>query len=211
MSDLFKKLNTLVKASVHDFLRRPDIGRRLSLDRAGSGKDHAAEIKTMRQRINEALDYEDELQQRAQVLQNEVDRLDTEADEAVTEGDHAQARHLIDQLQRCQHRLSMAESDLREHRTVTQELIRHVNTLEAAVADMEQEDQAEAGQIDEEALPLSTEKISNVLHEAREKIAAITETLIAGASPAAVPEEDDRPDDEAVDDDLAHRRQRLSK
>src|SRR5215213_8718878 len=135
MSDLFKKLNILVKSSLNDLIGDPGSTRRRPLTPAHLGKDIDREIAALRQRINEALDYEDGLKQRVQQLQDEVTRLDQQADGAVASGNDDNARYLVEQMQRAQQRLTMAEADLRDHRLVTQELITRVNTLDAAVAD----------------------------------------------------------------------------
>ena len=193
MSDLFKKLNTLVQANLNQLL-----ARRGRLQPAELGKDVDQEVKTLRQRINDAFDYEDKLGARVQQLSQEVARWDEQADAAVLREDDAAARHAIDMMQRAQQRLAMAESDLNEHRLVTEELVRRVNELEAVIAEARRSEPE-----DQTAAPEGT--LSDLLRDAREKITGI-------AQPSALEEEEeDERDDRAIDDDLSQRRRRLSK
>lgn len=217
MSDLFKKLNTLVKASLNDLLgeqgdaSRP---RRVSPEKLGSNIDR--EVVLLRQRVNEALAYEDELQARLQTVEDEVSRLDQAADDAVAAGDEAKARYLIDQMKRAQQRSAITEADLREHRAVTQELMQRVNMLDAAVADARhaEDTKEQAGTPSEQTSVQTGPVLSDVLRDAREKIAQMGDLIAArsdvqASSPSvetAPPEESD-----SIDDDLDNRRQRLSK
>jgi len=240
MTDLFKKLNTLMKAGLNDLLgddlavgaprRKPITPERL-------GKDVDREIVALRQRVNEAVDYEGKLRQQVETLESEVARWDRQADDAVAAGSDAAARHAIDQMQRAEQRLNMARADLREHQLVTQELIQRVNTLEAVVADARRQQQAEADEVppvESERSP--TKAIADVLSEARQTIASLGETIAAQERGGEVPREqssptETKPDAEAaeqpparirdlmppgpasneVEDDLERRRQRLSK
>jgi hypothetical protein len=133
MNDLLKKLNTLAKAKLNDLTPNlPSFERTPNLDR---------QVNDLRQRINEALDHEDQLQRNAQALRDEVGRLDTLADEAVANGRDADARYLLDQLKRAEQRLTIAESELRAHQRSAEELIQRVNMLEATLADAKAEAQ----------------------------------------------------------------------
>ncbi len=203
MSDLFKKLNTLVKAGINDFLGDDLRGSiRKALDPEKLGKNIDREIAALRQRINEAVEYEESLRARVQALQTEVARWDQQADEAVAAGNDSAARYAIEHMQRAEQRLNMAQSDLREHQLVTQELIQRVNTLEATVAD--------ARRSQAEPPPQTAERgLSDVLRDAREKIAQMGDLVTAKSQPEPVGEEP--VDDEVVEDDLARRRERLSK
>lgn len=178
MNDLLKKLNTLVNATINDltpslprFERTPDLDRR---------------VKELRERINAALEHEDELQAAAQALRAEVARLDALADEALAKGQDAEARHLMQQLQRAEQRLSFAESDLRMHQRSAEELIQNVNMLEAAVADKKHSDQTAAASNTaaspapaEEEEPLSpAEAYAKPPRDAAHQQAALTENAI---------------------------------
>lgn len=218
MSDFFKKLNTLVKASIHDLLG-DDSGaprRKPSIRDMPDERD----IGTLRQRINEALTYEDELAARVQALQAEIAQWDSQADEAVAAGREEAGRYAIQQMQLAQQRLAMAESDLREHQLVTQELILRVNELEAAVADARRAQETEAADPDAEVAQSRLERAvgeraSHVLRDMREKINEMGDLISARgevAESASVEQQvSDVVDEKAVEDDLARRRDRLSK
>jgi chromosome segregation ATPase len=203
MTDLFEKLNVLLRSGLRDLVGSEqfdlDVLRRaLTPERMGKNLD--AEVAALRERVNAALDYEDELKARVDTLTEETLRLDAQADEAVANRQHEQARAFVEQLQRAQQRLAIAESDLRAHRSVTQELIQRVNFLEATVADAKHR-----------AAPDSTQTptVADVLREAREQSGhtaeAVKPSLPAG-SPTLAPIAPT-----AVEDDLERRRKRLSK
>jgi hypothetical protein len=130
MSDLLKKLNTLVRSNLNDLTPNmpglPGLGRAPNLD---------AQVSELRGRINAALAHEEGLQATAGALRAEIEQLDQRADDAVASGQDAQARHLIAQMGRVQQRLALAESDLELHRRAVADLISKVNLLEATVAD----------------------------------------------------------------------------
>lgn len=213
MSDLFKKLNTLVKASLHDLLGNEP--QRRSIEPARLGRDIDREIRALRQRVNEAVAYEGRLQARVRELEQETARWDQQADAAVANGQDVDARFAINQMKLTQQRLAMAESDLRDHQLVTQELIERVNTLEAAVADARRAEAAPSPQAPS-ANPVQEvgRGLADVLRDAREKISQMSDLVktkeeVAGAQPVeAEPAEVDHAE---VDDDLENRRQRLSK
>jgi phage shock protein A len=208
MSDFFKKLNVLVKAGLNDLLDVDLHTSKPALTPDKLGKNIDAEVRALRQRVNEALDYEDHLVARVQQLQAEVEQLDAEADQAVEAGRDAEARQLVQRLQALRQRLSMAEADLQDHRAVTGELILRVNELEAAVADAQQrqpDNPAEA------PLEKASRVVADVLQEMRERIAELSAMT---ADPEAAPQEKKASaatDEQAVDDDLARRLDRLSK
>ncbi len=211
MNDLFKKLNVLVKAGINDLLgedtssTRP---RRRSLTPAQLGKDIDKEVQALRERINDALAYEDELQARVKTISDEVARWDKQADEAVVAGNDSLARYAIDRMKNAQKRLAMADSDLHEHRMVTQELIQRVNMLEAVVADAHRA-QAQQAQADETVEQTEGRTLADVLQDARQKIIGMRGTIETDQQLEATP--DEPADDQTVEDDLAHRRERLSK
>ncbi len=221
MSDFFKKLNVLVKASLHDLLGDDERERQrppLRFDQLGKGID--AEIANLRQRINDALNYEDELTARVQTLTGEVSDWDAKADAAVESGQEEQGRYAISQMQLTQQRLQMAEADLRDHQRVTQELILRVNELEAAVADARRAQEAEATPVETTAEDLAESRTVNrmaadVLRDMREKVSEMGDLIRATdevQSAAAPPDADaPNPDDTQVEDDLSRRRNRLSK
>ena len=220
MSDFFKKLNVLVKASLHDLLGDDDRERQrplLRFDQLGQGID--TEIANLRQRINEALNYEDELTARVQTLTDEVSDWDAKADAAVESGQEEQGRYAIAQMQLTQQRLQMAEADLRDHQRVTQELILRVNELEAAVADARRAQQADDAPVethaDDQPASRNINRVAaDVLRDMREKVSEMSDLISANdevqtAAPADAATPD--PDENQVEDDLSRRRNRLSK
>jgi hypothetical protein len=130
MNDLLNKLNTLARARLNDALTNLP-----SLPRFERSPDLQRQVNDLRQRINAALDHEDELEGQVNTLREEIARLDAEADAAVAQGRDAEARYILEQLKRTEQRLSFAESDLKMHQRDAAELILKVNQLEAAVAD----------------------------------------------------------------------------
>lgn len=206
MEDLIKKLNVLVKATLNDALTGDS--RRNKLVTPGSDKPSAIQegnqqIMQLRQRIKETLAFEDELQKQIQLLQSQITDWDVQADAAVKDGDEAKAHYAVEQMQRVQERLAVAQSDLTAHERVTQELIYHVNTLEAAV------DAATQKQADESATAgAATEKVSGVLKDMRDKVLELRDQITAREEVSSQPTETQP---EPVEDDLAKRRQRLSK
>ncbi len=206
MSDWFEKLNTLVRSTVHDVLsdqssiepaRRPKMNKNVEKD-----------IETLRQRINEAIEYEDDLQEQVNGLETAIGSLDQQADDAVEVGNEEQARHIIAQIQRTKQRLHMAQSDLDAHRLVAQELIQNVNLLEASVAETRRTEQAESDLAVEDATN-ALDKISIVMNAAHERIAASVNDVLKSKENAQA--EPTLADFDEVDDDLSARRDRLSR
>lgn len=218
MSDLFKKLNTLLKASLHDALSgeptpRGERRRPRPVDPAWLGKDIDREVDLLRSKINDAIAYEETLKSRASDLRAEIARLDQEADDAVSSGQHDLARHLIERMKRSEQRLAMTEADLREHRFVTQELIERVNVLESYVAEAKRAD-AERRTSAPDSPPetvSAVEKLSDMLRSARETIAGLSGQAESSQQAEADPSPPRGEPDRSVDDDLERRLKRLSK
>lgn len=202
MSDLFKKLNLLIKSNLGDLMGES----RAPLPPERLGKDIDREVAALRQRVNEAVAYENQLRARVQSLQDEAARWDQQADAAVSAGSDAAARHAIENLKRAQRHVGMAENDLREHQLVTQELIQRVNMLEAAVVDARRREAARTENQPEARSPATM--LSDVLRDAREKIAGLDAVIEAKNELQQAPETTTPSD---IDDDLTRRRQRLSK
>jgi len=190
MPGLRAKLRVLMQANL-----RGERGEAApSIRRAG------ADVAALRQQIARALDDEDRLQQTIQAAAAQIAALDQQADEALSRGDEATARHLVGQLQRRRQQLAFLEADLAQHRYVTADLMRRVNTLEALVAQAQQS-AAQGEAPDEDTVPLAER-----IRQARAEIARRVETLrTAETAPA-----DDALDEQAIEDDLARRRARLS-
>lgn len=198
MSDIFQKLNVLLRAGMRDLVGEDPLKLATIRDLLRSeqfGKDFEREVVALRQKINEAIDYEDMLTARVQEFQTEVERLDQQADRAVALGEEDRARTLLVQRERAVQRLTMAESDLREHRFVTQELIQRVNQLEAVVAEI-----PEAQPVSEQPVEAGGNNLAAILRQAREQLVR--------ESPRNTGE---TPDKSGTEADLEQRRRRLSK
>jgi hypothetical protein len=194
MTELLKKLNILLRSSLAPTERRDSSLTPLS-------RHAEQDVNRLRQTINEALTYEDELKARLNSLDAEVARWDAEADRAVSVNDDVNARYAVEQMQRAQMRQTIAASDLRDHQLVTQELIQRVNMLDAAVAD------ARRAESTEPQAPAPS--LNDVLRDARDTISTLGNAI--AAKDAVSPAPDVPVDTQTVDDDLETRRRRLSK
>lgn len=214
MNDLFKKLNVLLKSSVNDAVRSVVTPEAASARRATrADKNLEIEVEGLRERINDAVRYEDGMKARIQQCEEEAARWDRQADEAVANGNEANARYAIEQMKRAEQRAAMVAGDLRAHQKATEELIQRVNMLDAVVADVRRSQEAQAEQDVAEQAPANVHlpDLGNVLREAREKITALSDLASAQRDVQATTQTTDQDDDAAIDDDLDQRRQRLSK
>ena len=222
MNDFLKKLNVLVKASLNEKISGSgDKGDRPKAPRIGKLMDE--DVQSLRQRINDAVDYEDELKARIRQFEDEAAGWDRQADEAVTQGNDVNARYAIEQMKRAEQRATIAQSDLREHQLITQALIQRVNTLEAAVADASRAraeasttdapaeanavQASETRQAEDSQVNMRIPDLGNVLRDARDKITSLGESAAAQQEVMT----DALPSESVVDDDLERRRERLSK
>lgn len=210
MAKLVDKINTLIRSNVQGvFGSDPDRKQRRSTRKKLSGKDLQADVAALRARINDALDHEDRLIEESKAMQRQIDDWDQQADAALQKGDEATARHAIRQMQLQQQRLAMHEAELAEHKYATAELISQANEFEAFVAEAERQ-QAEAAQsAAAAAAPADAEADEALLSAglgARTSAAAPAQAP-KSPQPAAKPVVDD---EQAVEDDLARRRKRLS-
>ena len=144
MSDLFDKISTLINAQLNDFLgknpRSPLSRIRLDADEAEENPQRSA--RSLRQRLDEAIDYEDELQARIDQRMREVVELDKLVDEMLGSGDEYSAQRLQGQLNMKQQQLTIAESELRDHRLMTQHLMQELGALELALDSQQRRQQA---------------------------------------------------------------------
>ncbi|MBN1563308.1 MAG: hypothetical protein JXA10_05685 [Anaerolineae bacterium] len=205
MAKLINKLNTLVQSSVRGVLGNdPDRRYRRSLPKLGQHMDR--EIVALRDQINAALDDQDSMIAAITVMQQQIADWDRQADAALQRGDEAGARHTIRQIQMQQQRLTMLQAELEQHQLSTSELISQVNALEAIVAEAQQHDlaadrvgAAEADTVDDESL---SSRLRNARQQATQEMEQVQST-----EPVAAPQE---MDEQAIEDDLARRRARLS-
>lgn len=240
MSDLFKKLNTLIQAGMHDVLDEAQKvastpGKLIPRRQLGADIDH--EVGQLRQQINKALDYEDEIVAKIAEVQSEVNALDEQSNQALANDDEVNARYYLERMYRAQQRQSMLESDLNEHRIVTQELMQRVNELDATIAEVRHREQAAAQQdtpadelssasadtaaktgveIAQEISQQASKALSDVLREARERVEQMTDLTEAQADvqqqvTSSVEEQVQQETQKAkIDEDIAARRARLS-
>ncbi len=227
MPDLLDKLNVLVRASLNSVLSGDSsTARRIPAERLG--KDIDAEISALRKHIDDALNAEDAMQQRIDTANAGIADLDRQADQALMDGDDAQARYLVQQLQRQKQQAAMQQASLEDHRRATSELIERVNTLEAMVSDSRRNPPAVATPADS----TTSVPLSNMLRDAREQADQPTPQASQTASepvptagrsipikihrdtPPETPTVNDQikaaVDQAKVEDDLADRRKRLS-
>ena len=135
MSSLFDKIATLVNAQVNDLLGKnptsPLARIRLNADEAEKNpRDSAA---ALRRRLDEAVDFEEVLQDKIDALMGEAADLDAQIDVSVRQGDEFGARRLQGQLNIKQQQLTIAESELRDHRALSRHLMQEMRNLEAAL------------------------------------------------------------------------------
>lgn len=205
MSDLFEKLNVLVKSNLRNILgQNPRRETMPTPPRLGSDLDR--EIAAVRGRINQALADEDQLESAIAALHKEAAEWDQKADEAVARGDDASARYAIQQMQNKRQQASLLEADLAQHRDSVAELIRQVNEMEAVVAEARRH-QAQTGDMDDSEPDAGTDHaLSARLKRAREFVTGIKPIQAASDSTAQSP----ALDEQSVEDSLAERRKRLS-
>ena len=141
MTDLFDKLSTLVNAQVNDFLGRNPKSplARIALNADEAEKDPRRSAQSLRERLEEAIDYEDVLQAKIDEKMNEVLELDHLVDEMLHSGDEYSSRRLQGQLNMKQQQLTIAESELRDHRLLTQHLMQELSTLDMALDNQERQ------------------------------------------------------------------------
>lgn len=197
MYDLLKKLNTLVSAQVNDLASRlPSLERKPDLDR---------QVAELRQRVAAALEHEDSLRAQVATLQQDIAGLDARIDAAIQAGQEQTARALLDEVQRLQKRLAMAESDLRQHQNSAADLIIRVNELESAVGDLKSTHASAApqsipadapkGSVTDFMPPIETPASAAQPAKASEPDAVPAAPVEAPAQPATAPEAEAQPTD----------------
>jgi phage shock protein A len=194
--NLTDKLNTLIRSRVQGAI--DDLNPRRRDQPLKPDKNVERDVAAMRQRINQALDDEDQMTAEINALQGQVEDWDQQADRALTQGDEAAARHAVRQMQLVEQRQAMLEADLAQHRFATSELISRVNELEALAAEARQPSKAAAAPED----AAEDESLAARLSQARPK-----------AAPRPLAAKPDAPilvDEQKIEDDLARRRARLS-
>ena len=148
MSDIFDKISTLINAQLNDFLgknpRSPLARIKLNADEAEKNPQRSAQ--SLRQRLEEAIEYEDELQARIDERMRAVVELDKLVDDMLRSGDEVSAQRLQNQLNMKQQHLTIAESELQDHRLLTRHLMQELATLDTALERQERERRGQGGQ-----------------------------------------------------------------
>lgn len=193
MAKLTDKFSVLVRSSVRGVLP----GGRERSPRPGKGADRQAEA--LRAQIDHALDDEDRLSAEIAGMEREAEDWDRQADQALAQGDDARARHAIRQMRLARQRAALRRADLDQHRRSTAELISRVNTLEARIAQVRTQDRP------------SMPPDSRVKEALGARLRTVQQSLEDAGHAATTPDEQPSlADEQAVEDDLARRRARLS-
>lgn len=204
MAKLIDKLNTLVQSSVRGALG-DDPDRRAQRSRPKLGKHLDREIAALRDQINVALDDEDRMAAEIDAMQRTIANWDQQADDALKQGDEATARHVIRQMQLQQQRMTMHQAELEQHKLSTSELISQVNALEAIVAEARQQPTTTAPTDEEDDRSLAAR-----LRKVRQQALKQTAQTTAQTEPGHGGLTEDAMDEQAIEEDLARRRARLS-
>lgn len=138
MSELFRKLNTLVRARIEGFieddLRLPGGRKRRQPDIRPGDPRVKRDIHLLREQINEALDREEALQEQIDALHQDADDLNQQTDAALQQQDQDSARRALGTLRQHEQQITMLEADLAHHRQMTAALMDQVNILESQLA-----------------------------------------------------------------------------
>ena len=201
MSSLFEKLSTLVNAQVNDLLGKNPKSplARIRLNPEEAEKDPRRSAGTLRQRLDEAVDYETDLQSKIEQLMNEAMELDAQVDACLQRGDQFGARRLQGQLNIKQQQLTIAESELRDHRMVTRHLMQEMVTLDAALDERERRQRAQpaggGGPTRGTRIPVEgavgnaadaiVEGVTDKLNEARDNIESLLKREPTSAKPVS--------------------------
>lgn len=176
-NSFFGKLNHLVKAHVNSILDPIDEetskSRKKALSRMDIRGGLQKDVIVLRQRIDDALKHEGELQAKVDKLYQEIAEWDRKADEAVAAGKENDARYALERMQQANRDLAMFEADLKEHRYITQELISQVNMLDATIQASEDEDAQESTTEPEPTSEDIGRQIVQQLDNTREKLSGL--------------------------------------
>ncbi len=209
MSSLLNKINTLLRSRVEGFLEE-DLrlgGNRerrslLSADRLGGDIDR--EISALRERIEQAIGYEEDLQAQIDALRQEAADWDLQADNALLDNDEVTARNALARMKRAEQKASLLEADLIQHRRNTADFIERVNVLEGLVAE---------ARTQEHTTPPSTPTttLDTVLQTTRIEVEVLEGEEQASPPAAQPPSSATAQQSDAHADDLATRRARLAR
>ncbi len=189
MSELFRKLNVLLKSSL--------LGEgQASRPSARLGKDMDREVEQLHGRVQDAVQHEERIKGQLRELEDEIQKWDQAADDALRANTQDEARGALEKLRAAKRRYARLEEDLHQHEVLTQELIQSVNLLQGVVQEARQSDASNTPE----------RSMAEVLKQAREKISALGDMVAPKAETEAPVEQQQN-----IDDDLEQRRQRLSR
>jgi phage shock protein A len=220
MSSLFDKLNTLLRAKVSGMV--DDVTGRNPRPQERP-EPLPTTVEGLRERINQAVAYEEKLQQQINDQEDEIAALDAQADRAVSQGKEALARHLIAKVQRKAQHVEMMRADLETHQRVAEELILQVNQLDATLSevDLPQSDvtppqQAPTNIPEADDIQAANARMSTVIDDAQKRMNMLGEAIRQRednlrSQMAADDRKGLATDSQSVSDDLASRLDRLSK
>ena len=207
----FKKLNTLVQGHINNVIapidEKTSKSRRKALSRQDIRGGLQKDVKLLRQRIDDALNYETELQAKADKLYGAISEWDDKANQAVSDGRENDARFALGQMQQVQRELEMIEADLQEHRTITQELISQVNMLDSTIQEVEGETATETPSSEQPKVEEIGAQIVQQLDNTRQNLSNLISEYTSKVTG------DDAPlrEDESTQDDIPIQRSRTVK
>ncbi|RMG90223.1 MAG: hypothetical protein D6712_00220 [Chloroflexi bacterium] len=193
MSDFLKKLNVLVRANLRNILGE---SRSPSIKSKGELKSHLLQL---RQRVDQALQHEQHLEQQLIQLDEEVQQLDADADAALARGEVDAARELIARLKKAEKRRARVATDLKAHQMALDELRFQVDRFEAALEQAEERTMRQ-----QKRAAIDREVIADVEQAESQYVRVLGQAPEAPPDVASVEPQD-------VEDDLSARLRRLSK
>lgn len=209
MSSLLDKINTLLRSRVESFLEEDlRLGgsreRRSLLSAERLGGDIDREIAALRERIEQAISYEENRQAEIDALHQEAADWDLKADNALLNNDEVTARNALARMKRAEQKATLLEADLIQHRRNTADFIERVNVLEGLVAEARSQEHPIPP-----AAPAQT--LDSVLHTTRIEVEVLEgeEQASSQESPPPPTTADQPPT--AHTDDLDARRARLAR
>ncbi len=136
MSSLFDKLNLLVRSRMNSVLDDLLEAPAKTLNHLEMRKQVSKDLEALRQQIQNALAYEQELESQVQEARQTRDQWTTEAQQQATQHRDQRATTQFEQKRtEAENRLSTLERMLQEHRTASDTLIQQVSKLDHILAE----------------------------------------------------------------------------
>jgi chromosome segregation ATPase len=182
------KFNTLIQANV----RNPLGGRRPR----EAGDNLEAEIARLREVFHAAEQDQAAVDGRIAALDEDILKWDAQADDALRAGNEAEARHIIEQIERARRKRTMMQSERDAHQRAMNQLFTQISQLEA-FAETPATETPHPSETPQQSL-------SDAIRQAREAAQASSHRI-------QVETHDETDASAAVDQELAARRARLAK